>query len=306
MRCAGRRLIKSGFGRANVIYSSLGWGRPYLVEARRRGIPLVCEFYLRPSLPRVQAVERQAYPGWEPAQLHEDFETAIGSDVDPTTVADFIITPSAGVRDEVASFHHFAKERIFVVPYGVGEDLLSVGGSPVPGRVLFVGNCCLGKGIHYFAEAARLLTAQDGARYNFRAAGQVAATVKNRVECRPLAFLGRIPRGEVWGEYAQADVFVLPTLSDGSASVTYEALACGVPVITTPAAGSIVRHGTDGFIVPERDASSLAIAIRDIVTNRELRKTMGHSARSRAGEFTWNQFGGRLGDVLQRIIDEWR
>ena len=59
---------------------------------------------------------------------------------------------------------------------------------------------------------------------------------------------------------AAADVFVFPSLFEGSAVVTYEALACGLPGIVTAEAGSVVRDGVDGLIVPARDVEALAAA----------------------------------------------
>ena len=55
---------------------------------------------------------------------------------------------------------------------------------------------------------------------------------------------------------AAADVFVFPSLFEGSAVVTYEALACGLPSIVTPNAGSVVRDGVDGFHVPAGDVGA--------------------------------------------------
>ena len=55
---------------------------------------------------------------------------------------------------------------------------------------------------------------------------------------------------DVPARMARADVFVFPSLFEGSAVVTYEAIACGLPSIVTPEAGSVVRDGVEGFLVP--------------------------------------------------------
>ena len=89
-------------------------------------------------------------------------------------------------------------------------------------------------------------------------------------------------------------MLVLPTLAEGSASVTYEALAAGVPVITTMPAGSVVRHDVDGLIVPERDPDALANAIESIVEDRGRRDAMAAAARAHATEYSWRQYGERL------------
>ena len=66
-----------------------------------------------------------------------------------------------------------------------------------------------------------------------------------------------VPHIEMPRLFRQADIFVFPSLHEGSALCTYEALACGLPVITTANSGSVVRHGIDGFIVPIRDVEAL-------------------------------------------------
>jgi glycosyltransferase involved in cell wall biosynthesis len=89
-------------------------------------------------------------------------------------------------------------------------------------------------------------------------------------------------------------------VSEGSAVVHLEALACGVPVITTPNCGSVVRDGVDGFLVPIRDAEELANKIETIVTDRRLRGEMSRNARERAREFTWARYGERLLDAIRQ------
>jgi glycosyltransferase involved in cell wall biosynthesis len=112
---------------------------------------------------------------------------------------------------------------------------------------------------------------------------------------RGLEYAGPIPRTEVREEFLRADVFVLPTLAEGSAIAHIEALACGVPVVTTPNCGTLIRDGVEGFLVPIRDAESLADRIEKIVTNRQLREEMGARARELAlREHTWERYEERL------------
>jgi glycosyltransferase involved in cell wall biosynthesis len=103
-----------------------------------------------------------------------------------------------------------------------------------------------------------------------------------------------VPRELVRSEFAQADIFVLPTLAEGCAIVHLEALACGLPVVTTPNCGSQVRDGQDGFIVPVRDASALAERVEQLISDRTLRARMSSNATKRAAELSWSRFGERL------------
>ena len=77
--------------------------------------------------------------------------------------------------------------------------------------------------------------------------------VRNHPMTQHLNFLGRVPRAEMREEFLKADVFVLPTLAEGCASVVHEAVMAGCPVITTHASGTLVAHDRGGMIVPERD-----------------------------------------------------
>jgi glycosyltransferase involved in cell wall biosynthesis len=171
---------------------------------------------------------------------------------------------------------------------------------PQPGRVLFVGTAELRKGIHYLALAAEKLAAKN-IRCEFRVAGNVSPQIARRTECKHLNFLGRVPRERIAEEYQQADIFVLPSLAEGSAEVTYEALAAGLPVITTRAAGSVARDGIEGRIVPERDSNTLADAIEQLVEDRALRDRMATAARERARDYTWEKYGERLVKALHSM-----
>jgi glycosyltransferase involved in cell wall biosynthesis len=148
--------------------------------------------------------------------------------------------------------------------------------------------------------AAERLVSQNE-HYDFRVAGHALPGVTGQPICRNLNFLGRVDRSKIHLEFQAADLFVLPTLAEGSAEAVYEALAAGLPVITTKSAGSVVRDGIEGRIVPERDPDALAEAIRELTENRTLRNRMAVAARERAKDFTWDRYGERLLTYLQGL-----
>jgi glycosyltransferase involved in cell wall biosynthesis len=94
--------------------------------------------------------------------------------------------------------------------------------------------------------------------------------------------------------YAWADVFLLPSICEGSATVCYEALAAGLPVITTENAGSVVRDHTEGFIVPIRDASAIVERLETLHRDRALVESMSRAALERSRDFTVKKYGERL------------
>jgi glycosyltransferase involved in cell wall biosynthesis len=102
--------------------------------------------------------------------------------------------------------------------------------------------------------------------------------------------------------FESADAFVFPSLHEGSALATYEALASGLPVITTENAGSVVRDGVEGFVVPIRDVAALKEKILTLYQDAELRREMGVRARERAEQFTWEEYRARLGELLGQVL----
>jgi len=299
----GMAMMRCGFGSATHMYSMLGECGPLFAEGKRRGLTTVSEIYIPLSTERILREERKKFPGWE---LNVPDYAAIcrGFNAEPLSSldADFAICPSEWVRDDLVHNFGLPGERAAVVPYGVNHELFSVRNEPVRGRILFTGTAELRKGIHYVAMAAEKLVMR-GERCEFRVAGNVERSIANQEQCRHLKFLGRVPRAKMAGEFAAADLLVLPSLAEGSAETTYEALACGVPVVTTLEAGSVVRDGIDGRIVSSRDPEALANAIAEIVEDRQKRERMSRAARDRAHDYTWERYGERLLAALRQKLE---
>ena len=74
----------------------------------------------------------------------------------------------------------------------------------------------------------------------------------------------------------------------------YEALATGLPVITTPNCGSVVRDGVDGYIVPIRNAKAIAHCATQLAANHDLLRAMSQAARARSGFVSLEAYGERL------------
>jgi glycosyltransferase involved in cell wall biosynthesis len=297
----GNTMRQAHLGKATHIFSMLGEGGPFLAEAKRRGLTVVSEVYILLSTEKILAEERKLFPDWETEP--PDYDSIRREFPDSNvllTHTDFAVCPSAAVREDLADNFGIPRKRSIVVPYGMNPKLLELQPQPQLRRVLFVGTAELRKGIHYLAMAAEKLAAKN-IHCEFRVAGNVTPEIARRTECKHLNFVGRVPRERIAEEYQLADVFVLPSLAEGSAEVTYEALAAGLPVITTRAAGSVVRDGIEGRIVPARDADALAEAIGQLVEDRVLRERMALAARERARDYTWDCYGERLVAALQTM-----
>src|SRR5206468_7856155 len=98
-------------------------------------------------------------------------------------------------------------------------------------------------------------------------------------------------------------MFVFPSIDEGSALVTYEAMACGLPSVVTVNAGSQVRDGIDGCIVAVRDIDKLADRLTWMHDHPAERRAMGNSARAFIEAMTWEHYGAGLLSVYEQITD---
>ena len=120
--------------------------------------------------------------------------------------------------------------------------------------------------------------------------------------------LGALTQGEVLARYHQAHVLVLPCIvaSDGNADglpvSIVEALACGLPVVSTPVTGvpEAVVHGTNGLLVPSGDVVALADAVQSLAADPALRDRLARAARASVEQkFDQRDTARRLVALLQ-------
>jgi glycosyltransferase involved in cell wall biosynthesis len=169
-----------------------------------------------------------------------------------------------------------------------------------PLKILFLGQVILRKGVQYLIEAAKLLS---GEPVRFDIVGPIGIREEAlRSVPANLTFHGRAVRDQAAGWYRQADLFVLPTLSDGFALTQIEAMAHGLPVIATPNCGDVVTPGVDGQIVPAGDAKALADAIMGYVKQSGLLADQREAALRKAGQFTLPHLAKNLAALETRLL----
>jgi glycosyltransferase involved in cell wall biosynthesis len=169
-------------------------------------------------------------------------------------------------------------------------------------RVLFVGQLLVRKGLLYLLKAWDALRLPNA---ELVIVGQPMDETRNilsrYVGRKDIVFKGFIP--DPAAEYQQADVFVLPTLDEGSAKVVYEAMACGLPCIVTANAGSTIRNEIDGLIINIRSAHEVAAAICRLYEDRDFRCYISQAATDAAANYTWEKYGERLTSAYRALIE---
>jgi hypothetical protein len=306
---AGRALcslvLARGLGNAGGVYTFNSAGLELLQRARREGRRTVMEQTIAPMRFELQLLgdEASRFPGWEASTENAGASAYCDREEEEWKSADLILCGSEFVRDGIAQCGG-PVEKCKVVPYGVDvTNAKAESGKQKaerstfsPLRVLTVGSVGLRKGSPYVLEAARQLKG----RATFRMVGSIAVTREAETQLRGhLELTGPAPRSDIAGHFAWADVFLLPSLCEGSATVTYEGMAYGLPVICTANTGSVARDGVEGFIVPIRDHAAIVDRLRQLLDDSELLKRMSANATARAKEFTVAKYGDRLTSALR-------
>jgi glycosyltransferase involved in cell wall biosynthesis len=174
------------------------------------------------------------------------------------------------------------------VPAAAGQS----GARDGPPTILSVSRLMATKGVHDLVRAlpairrripARLVLAGDGPE-----AGSLRALADDLGVGDSLEMTGYLSGTDLWRLYSSAAVFALPTYHDeGFPTVILEAMASGLPIVTTPARGSAdhLEAGRNAIFVPAKDPEALAVALADLLEDDELRRTIGEANRIKVAEW---------------------
>lgn len=201
-------------------------------------------------------------------------------------------------------------DRVWLVPNGVGPEFFHVRSFSIgmATKILFVGTWIDHKGIYYLAEAFdKVLQSIPEARLTIAGCLEPEEKVRSCFTPSAQAALEVWPfvaRSEISSLYAEHEVFVLPSLMEGMPLVLLEAMASGMPVVTTESSGmtDLVEDSHDGLFVIPGDAVSLSGAIVRLCRDPELRLRLGNAAQEKMKRYTWKQAARRTEEVFYRAV----
>ena len=246
--------------------------------------------------------------------------------------ADCVIATDRALEPAVLAHLHVPSDRVRVIPNALDLSIVDAmadaadrarirHASRIDDRELVlvsVGRIERNKGFHVLADALAALAEHSGAvsegRWRWVIVGDgpfrkgLEAVIRERGLRRRVVLPGRVSDPDLHAWYEAADLFVHPTLYEGSSLVTLEAMAHRRAVVATAAGGlpDKVRPGVNGWLVPPGDASALAAAISGALANPARLAAMGAAGREIVErEFSWDAAGAatlRLyDDLLARV-----
>lgn len=222
-----------------------------------------------------------------------------------------VLVPDAAMKEEVKRSLGVGDDRLALVPNALDLDEIDRSSTPAPlepfgiaptDRVLLsVGRLEANKG---FASLVRALARlREDFLWVLVGEGRERRTIESAIARagigRKARLTGRISDEALHALYQRAELFVHPTLYEGSSLVTLEAMAHRKPVVATRVGGipDKVVSGESGLLVPPGDEEALAAAIRDALSSKERLARWAANARAIVEErFSWSR---RVEEVLQ-------
>jgi len=217
-------------------------------------------------------------------------------------LVDYVFSPSGEVTKSLLKAH-VPNEKIIRSSYGLSkQDILLPQEIADRGRnaeltAIFVGRIGIRKGVHLLLD----YWAKAGVKGKLKLVGRIEPSARHLVE----PYLNRhdvehVPfTSDLRSVYKNADVFLFPSLEEGSPLVTYLSLGSGLASIVSKMGGDgIIDHGYDGLVVEAHNADEWIDSIRTVFADTEFRINMSRNAYDKAGKFLWGKVGRQRAEAL--------
>lgn len=298
--------------RSEIYWGFQGSALHCLKRAKQLGKLAICEMATGhlPTAERILGEERQLLPDWADSFDHLEFPISYYQRLlEEPEVADHVVVASEFSRQTL--IHSGLPEaKVRVLPLGFDSENIHYHESDFPRlenrplKLLYTGRVTQRKGIYYLLEALSQFSNEEvelDIIGFIHGSGKGFEKYASRVNLLPA-----ISQHQLFEKYSNYDALVLPSLFEGFGLVIVEAMAAGLPVITTEHSigPALIDQGENGFIVPIRDSASIATAIQELVKLDDASlMNMRRKARAAAMEYSWEAYQSRLSSFLAELGD---
>lgn len=251
----------------------------------------------------IQQEEAERFPALSASlQATREPEWKLRRKEQEVALADHIFVPSSITQQSLVR-EGVSPDKITVIPYGAPIDYFQ----PQPKldrtfRALFVGRVGARKGVHYLIKAWEKLQLRQ-AELMLVGVNEFPETWFSQLP-HGVNYIPSVPHTTLNQYYSSASIFVFPSLIEGLALVQLEAMACGIPLITTYNAGGsdIINDGVEGFIIPIRDVEALKEKLEWCYSHPQELAEMGRAARCKAEQLNWDLYRKKLARKVNDIL----
>jgi glycosyltransferase involved in cell wall biosynthesis len=231
------------------------------------------------------------------------------------------VVPGRPAQEYVCADKKVGEAELFTAPNAVDNDLFAAGASAarenaaalrrkldLPGRYfLFTGRLVREKGVFELLSAYAKLTESLRQQVGLVLVGDGVSRRQLEAQAAAISpgaikFAGFAQREQLAIYYGLAEALVLPTYTDTWGLVVNEAMACGLPVILSEAAGcapELIRENWNGLLVPPRDVPSLAFAMRSLAERPDLCITMGANSAKHIAHYSPNEWSSGIARMVE-------
>ncbi|MGQ0456812.1 MAG: glycosyltransferase family 4 protein [Hyphomicrobium sp.] len=285
------------------------WPSPACSEvyrrAKGRGNMVVTEFVNTHRATGERILEAEANRIGIAAAAPDVIRQRIRADELRCEFADFIFSPSPEVTKSIiaagVSPHKVIQSSLGMRPSDVLPARLD---APRPGRKpkgIFVGSIGMRKGVHLLLDYWSKAKIDGTLSVVGAIEPETASMIEPMLRQPGVEYIAYTK--DLASVYADADVFLLPSLEEGSPLVTYLALGAGMPSIVSPmGAGGVIQDGSDGMVIEPHDADAWIAGMKTMFSNAELRRTYGANAYAKAPYYVWSELAKRrYAQLLERL-----
>ena len=300
------------------IESSHFWGfqgscHASLNAAKDTGKVAICELATAHVVQakKILSEEAKLQPDWADSIDNLYFPPAYEKRLEEEPQRADIVIAASGFTKWTLTESGIPEKKIKVLPLGFEAEkipfiLPETGFSKRPLRLLFAGTATQRKGISYLMDAMKLIGQTPDIELHIVGGVQGSGTAfwKNK-EC--FTYHNAVSQYEMFRLYQAYDALVLPTVFEGFGLVIVEAMAAGLPVITTSHSmgPEVIESEKNGWLIPIRDAKAIEkaiISLRNLDDDQYLQ--MRQNARNSALAFTWNRYAENLGRFCENIREQ--
>ena len=298
-----QKMSKYNFNNVNAIYGFNVSSMEIFQFVKDKNIICILEQMSSPKVleQNLLKLESKKYQHIDSSIFIDDNHPYIIREQEEWNLADIIIAPSQFVLNGLLAMG-VNQDKCHLVPYGVSTNdfkfLDRTRFNPfIELNILFVGKVGIHKGAHHLLDACK-----DVQNINLKLAGAINFTEEYTSQFgENIEFLGMVPRIEIMELYSWADLFVFPSLCEGSATVVYEAIANGLPVITTDSSGSIIENNINGCIVSSANSQEIYNAIEKIYTDTTYYNKLVQGVKNSLSHISLENYERNLLQVINGI-----
>jgi len=298
--------------------STMGFPEPftqslsYGLWAINKKIPTIATIHHPITIDRKIAIQSESAPLKKMKQWR--WHSFIGMQKRVSRSLARIITVSRSARDDICRDFNIRPGRFEIVPNGINTDLFY----PIPeierrkNRIIVTNSADTPlKGLFFLFQAVAELVKTRKIEVTVIGApkedGSIVKLIRKLGIGHLIHFTGRIDHDEFVRQYARATVAVVPSVYEGFGLPVGEAMACGVPVISTTGGALPEVVGDAGILVPPADHRALARAMREVLGNPKLAGDLGLAGYQRVQKyFTWSKAAEKTVAAYREVIDGYR